>query len=384
MANGSASRLLLDAVTAPLHPLARDTLVAALDAGWGDPRRLHAEGRAAAQLLETGRAVLAEGLDVAAGTLSLHSSPAQALDTAIRGLRHGRRRVGERLVTTAVDQAIVLAHAGAGHDEYHPVAVDTTGRVDLTELAAAVRAPGVGLVVLASANPEVGTCQPIDEVHRLCRAVGVPLLVDATAGLGRQDTPAHWDVLVGSSASFAGPPLGILVVRPGTRFDASGPGRESEYGRALAPAWVPLVLAAAEAWQQTRAAHADDEARSSALIEQIRRAARTVTDTEVVGDAVARLPHVVTFSALYCDGETLVRAFDQRGYAVASGSACTSSTLAPSHVLAAMGALTHGNVRVTLPLPSLVEGLSEGVTAFCATIPEVVAQVRAQLGVGGL
>jgi cysteine desulfurase len=144
--------------------------------------------------------------------------------------------------------------------------------------------------------------------------------------------------------------------------------------------WVPLALAAAEAWQQSEAALEEDAAEARALVDLVRTAAAAVRDVEVVGDPVARLPHVLTFSALYADGETLVRGFDELGFAVASGSACTSSTLEPSHVLAAMGALTHGNVRVTLPLAAVAPGRAEGVRRFAAVIGDVVAGVRDQLG----
>ena len=117
-------------------------------------------------------------------------------------------------------------------------------------------------------------------------------------------------------------------------------------------------------------------ARARRLVDRLRTAAGRVPDTEVVGDPVDRLPHIVTFSSLFVDGEALVDALDRRGIAVASGSACTASTLAPSHVLAAMGVLTHGNVRVTLPL----EPNEDDVDALCAALPEVVADVRAMLG----
>ena len=103
-----------------------------------------------------------------------------------------------------------------------------------------------------------------------------------------------------------------------------------------------------------------------------------------MGDPVDRLPHVVTFSCLFVDGEALVHELDRRGFAVASGSACTASTLEPSHVLAAMGVLTHGNVRVTLPLAAAVPGgeaaRAAGVRAFGDVLPDAVAAVRAQLG----
>src|SRR5207237_305602 len=111
---------------------------------------------------------------------------------------------------------------------------------------------------------------------------------------------------------------------------------------------VPAALAAAAALQAVVAERAETNARQHALVDRIRAAAAAIPDVEVVGDPVERLPHLVTFSCLYVDGEALVTELDRRGYGVASGSACTASTLAPSHVLEAMGVLTHGNVRVSL------------------------------------
>jgi cysteine desulfurase len=105
---------------------------------------------------------------------------------------------------------------------------------------------------------------------------------------------------------------------------------------------------------------------------------------EVVGDPDDRLPHILTFSLLYVDGEALVIELDRRGFAVGSGSACTSSTLEPSHVLAAMGVLTHGNLRVTLPLEPIAPALDDDISRFIAELPDAVATVRAQLGASGL
>jgi cysteine desulfurase len=116
-------------------------------------------------------------------------------------------------------------------------------------------------------------------------------------------------------------------------------------------------------------------------VDRIRRVvAATVPDVEVVGDPVDRLPHIVTFSCLYVAGEALLGALDRRGFAVSSGSSCTSSTLEPSHVLVAMGALTSGNVRV-----SLHAGTTEAeVDEFLAVLPDVVGELRAELGAAGL
>jgi cysteine desulfurase len=119
----------------------------------------------------------------------------------------------------------------------------------------------------------------------------------------------------------------------------------------------------------------------AALVDRLRATvAAVVPDVEVLGDPVDRLPHVATFSCLYVDGEALLSALDRRGFAVSSGSSCTSSTLEPSHVLVAMGALTSGNVRV-----SLHPGTTDAdVDLFLTVLPEVVAEVRAELGAQGL
>jgi len=125
------------------------------------------------------------------------------------------------------------------------------------------------------------------------------------------------------------------------------------------------------------AERAEVTARQHALVDRVRARVAEIPDTEVVGDPVHRLPHLVTFSFLYVDGEAIVDALNRRGFEVASGSACTASTLEPSHVLAAMGALTHGNVRV-----SLSRGATEAeVDGFLAALPEVVREIRQEAGV---
>lgn len=374
-------RGVLDASRGPLHPLAAATLTAALGAAWADPTRLHGPGRRARGLLDSGRAVLAGALGVQPGELSIHASAEDALATGLDGLRHARRRHGSRVVASAVERGVLLLRA----DAQDPVPVDRHGRVDTDAYRQALHGPGVAAAVLQSANGEVGTRQPVAELAAAAREAGIPLLLDATASLGRDPLPAGvGDVVVADAASFGGPPLGLLAVRSATRWGLPGPRAESEHGRALAAPWVPLVLAAAEAWRQGEAGADDDAAQARDLVRRVRSAAAGVADVEVVGDAEDRLPHVVTFSVLLTDGEVLVDALARQGLDVASGSACTSSALRPSHVLAAMGVLTHGNVRVTLPLRSVSPERADDVDRLCAVLPQVVADVRSRLGTAEL
>ena len=372
-------------------PAARATLMAALDAGWADPRRLYTEGRGARALLDQAREVLAQGLGVRPAELSFLPSGPAALRTGLEGLRHGGRRRGARMAATAVEHSAILAtgryHAAAAQDPslFAEVAVDRLGRVDLSALEQAVVVPGTVLAAVQSANGEIGTRQPLERVHALCLTHGVPLLVDAMASLGRDAPPRHFDVLAGDARSWGGPSgLGVLVVPERTRWRLPGPVSEVESGRTDVEPMIALALAAAEAWRQTEAKRTDQITSSSAIIRRLRTAAGNLPDVSVVGDPHDRLPHVLTFSLLYVDGEALVVELDRRGFAVGSGSACTSSTLEPSHVLAATGVLTHGNVRVTLPLDPIAPTLADDVSRFIAELPDAVATVRAHLGASDL
>lgn len=371
--------------------MARQTLLAAVDAGWADPARLYSEGRRARALLDRAREVIAHGLAARPTEVSFLPSGPSALLRAVDGALYAARRRGARSVASAVEHSAVLvpgrARAAVAGDAalFAEVSVDSLGRVDLDHWAHELARPGTVVAALQSANGEVGTRQPLAEARKQALRHGVPLVVDAMATLGRDPAPQDWDVLVGDARSWGGPGgLGVLVVREGTRWLWEGGRADVEHGRAEVTPWVPLALAAAEAWQQAESERAPDASSARELVDAVRAAAAAVPDTVVVGDPADRLPHVMTFSSLYVDGEALVGAFDRAGFAVASGSACTSSTLEPSHVLAAMGVLTHGNVRVTLPLASVSPTREEDVRAFCTAIAPTVQTVRAELGAGDL
>lgn len=383
--------MLLDAASAPMLPSAKATLLDALDTGWADPRRLHAEGRRARALLDQARQVLADGLGVRPPEISFLPGGAAALRAGLAGLEFAGRRRGARMVATAVEHSAILTtgryRAAQAEDPslFAEVPVGGSGQVDLSAFRQALAAPGTVLAAVQSANGETGTRQPLDQAHELCGTHDIPLLVDAMASLGRDVTPTQFDVLAGDARSWGGPPgLGVLVVPERTRWRRPGPDSEVEHGRTDVEPVVALALAAAEAWRQTEANRVDDAARSLAIIGRLRAAVGDLQDIEVVGDANDRLPHVLTFSLLYVDGEALVTELDRRGFAVGSGSACTSSTLEPSHVLAAMGVLTHGNIRITLPLPMIAPTLEVDIDRFIADLPAAVATVRAHLGASEL
>ncbi|MGW3990196.1 aminotransferase class V-fold PLP-dependent enzyme [Streptomyces sp. NPDC004830] len=368
------------ASAAPLHPVARQALLASLDEGWADPARLYKEGRRARLLLDAAREAAAEAVGCRPDELVFTSSGTRAVHTGIAGASAGRRRVGRHLIVSAVEHSSVL-HSAERHEaeggSVSRVTVDRHGAVDPAVYAEALR-PDTALACLQSANHEVGTEQPVAEVARLCREAGVPLLVDAAQSLGWGPVDGDWSLLTGSAHKWGGPPgVGLLVVRKGVRFAAQGPSDERESGRAPGFENVPAIVAAAASLRAVRAEAVEEARRLRELTDRIRaRVPRLVPDVEVVGDPVRRLPGVVTFSCLYADGEALLHELDRADFSVSSGSSCTSSTLTPSHVLRAMGVLSEGNVRVSLPMGTA----EEEVERFLEVLPGAVAAVREKLG----
>ncbi|GAA0649200.1 cysteine desulfurase/sulfurtransferase TusA family protein [Streptomyces thermocarboxydovorans] len=364
----------------PLHPVARQALVASLDEGWADPARLYREGRRARMLLDAAREAAAEAVGCRADEVVFTPSGTAAVHSGIAGALAGRRRVGDHLVVSAVEHSSVL-HAGevhrAGGGSVTEVPVDRQGAVAPSGYAGALR-PDTALACLQSANHEVGTVQPVAEVAEVCRAAGVPLLVDAAQSLGWGPVPGDWSLLTAGAHKWGGPAgVGLLVVRKGVRFAPQGPVDERESGRAPGFENIPAIVAAVAALRAVRAEAAEEAARLRELTDRIReRVPRLVPDVEVVGDPERRLPGIVTFSCLYVDGETVLHELDRAGFSVSSGSSCTSSTLMPSHVLKAMGVLSEGNVRVSLP-PGTAD---EDVERFLSVLPGVVGEVREKLG----
>ncbi|PWI18861.1 cysteine desulfurase [Streptomyces sp. Act143] len=361
---------------APLHPVARQALLASLEEGWADPSRLYREGRRARMLLDAAREAAAESVGCRADELRFTPSGTAAVHAGIAGALGGRRRVGRHLIVSAVEHSSVL-HSAELHEKeggsVTRVTVDRGGRVDPSAYAAALR-PDTALACLQSANHEVGTEQPVADVADICQAAGVPLLVDAAQSLAWGPVEGAWSLLTGSAHKWGGPAgVGLLVVRKGVRFAAQGPVDERGYGFEN----IPAVVAAAASLRAVRAEAAQEAVRLRELTERIRaRVPELVADVEVVGDPERRLPGIVTFSCLYVDGETLLHELDREGFSVSSGSSCTSSTLTPSHVLKAMGVLSEGNVRVSLPAGTA----AEDVDRFLAVLPGVVTGVREKLG----
>ncbi|MCZ4500038.1 MAG: iscS 2 [Marmoricola sp.] len=353
----------------PLHPAARSVLEQAVELGYADPRRLHGPARNARIMLDNAREATAEALGLRPDEVTFTPSGTHAVHLGVLGLLAGQARQGAHLAATAVEHASVM-HAGRWHADrggtFTTLPVDPVGRV-LTESAA-----GATVLAVQHANHEVGTVQPVAAL-----AEHAPLFMDACASAGRLPLPHGWAAAAASAHKWGGPAgVGLLLVRKGARWRNPFPGDDRVEERGTGMENVPAALAAAAALQAVVADREATGPRQAALVDRLRAGVATIPDTDVVGDPVDRLPHLVTFSFLYVDGEAIVTELDRRGFSVASGSACTASSLEPSHVLTAMGALTHGNLRVSVGR----ETTAEDVERLLAALPGVVRDIRADAG----
>ena len=318
---GVGSGYLDAAAGVPLHPAAAEALLAALDDGWADPARLYGAGRRARLLLDARPRGDRRGA---------RRPPGRAHLRAVRDPGRSRGRARRRWpaaagpapgsCTRAVEHSCVLhaaeRHVAAG-GEATSVPVDRDGRVDVAAFAAA--ADGAALASLQTANHEVGTLQPVAEVAAACREPACRCTsTPPSRSAGSRSRPAGRCCRPARTSGAARPGSGVLAVRTGTRWRSPLPADERERGRVPGFENVPAAVAAAAALRAVRAEAAAENARLSALVDRIRAAvAARVPDVEVVGDRPTdRLPHLVTFSCLYVDGEALLHELDRHGFAV--------------------------------------------------------------------
>lgn len=378
-------RVYLDhASAAPLHPAALAALEQVSRRLPGDPARRHAEGRAARDLLESARAAVAGAVGGSPERLAFTSGGTEAVHLAVRGAAVANRTRPRRILSSAVEHSAVLAAADAAACEHVRIPVDPDGRVRLDALADAL-APGALLVSLQHANHETGTCQPVAEAAALCRDADALLHVDACQTVGRLAADVAGlgaDFLAISAAKFGGGRgVGALAWSPRARFRALLTGDEREGRRRAGLEHLPGIAGMAETLLQQRpddpeGPAASEAARCDRLRRRLRARLSALDEVQVHGPAEETLPHVVAASALYVDGEALVMELDRAGFAVHSGSSCASTSGQPSHVLVAMGALTHGHVRA-----SWGPGVSEDdIDAFADAFAAAVHRLRAPVG----
>jgi cysteine desulfurase len=342
--------------TTPLRPEARAAMAAALDLV-GNPSSVHAEGRAARQLVEQARAAVAGAIGAEPRNVVFTSGGTEANSLALTpGIRANSGLPINRLIVSAVEHASVLSGGRFSPDTIEVAGVNQTGVVDLAHLQKMLADGPPALVSIMSANNETGALQPISEISHIVHRAGGLLHVDAIQSIGKIpcDINELQVDLVSISAHKIGGPKGVgaLVVSESLGgLEALIRGGGQEQGRRAGTENVAGIAGFGAAIKAALTSIDTDTKRVESLRNRLEISLRQTRGVIVFSAEAPRLPNTTLFTVPGLRAETAVIGFDLEGIAVSSGSACSSGKVQPSHVLAAMGVgpeLAKGAVRLSL------------------------------------
>ncbi|MHC4597935.1 MAG: cysteine desulfurase NifS [Planctomycetota bacterium] len=370
--------------TTPVRPEVVEAMLPLLRETYGNPSSIHWFGQEAKRAMERAREQVADLIHAEPREIVFTSGGTEADNQAIRGaLDHAKAR-GRHVVTTAVEHHAVLMtceHVGKSGVDVTVLPVDETGRVDAEAVAGVLREDTV-LVTVMLANNDVGTLQPVKKIARIARDRGVPVHTDAVQALGKIPVDAGdlgVDFLSLSGHKLYGPKgVGALYMRRGAKAASLLHGGHHERRRRAGTENVASIVGFGKACELAKAGLA--EGAPDRLRELRDRLHGSICDriphVLLNGHPELRLPNTLNLSFLFVEGESLLMNLDVKGIAVSTGSACTSGTLEPSHVLMAMGRRpeeAHGSLRFSLGRDNTAEDMDATVDALV----EVVEKLRA-------
>lgn len=376
------------AATTPVAPAVLAAMLPYFGEFYGNPSSLHRAGRRAAVALEAARRTLAALIGAKATEITFTGCGSESDNAAVRGIALARRAAtgANRIVTSAVEHHAVLHTAEDLRNRYGfeltVLTVDRAGVVDPAELTPVLGdGSTVALVSVMLANNEVGTIQPIAQIGALCHAVGVPFHTDAVQAAGK--LPLNVDRLQVDALSlgahkFYGPKgAGLLYLRSGTPFWPILTGGSHEGGRRAGTENVPLIVGMAKALELAEAEREVEMARLCALRDALIGALlESIDRVQLTGASIDRLPNHASFIIDGVDAESALIALDLAHIAASSGSACSSGSQRPSHVLEAMGyppVAAAGALRFSLGRSNT----AQDVTYLVEQLTEIVRKIRA-------
>ena len=371
-----------NAATTAMSDTALAAMLPCFQQDYGNPSSLHSPGQRAAEKLAEARSIFARGLHARPEEITFTSGGSEADNQALRsaaalGARKGKRHI----VSTKFEHHAILHTLQALEKEGFQVTlldIPTDGVVTAEAVAAAIR-PDTCLVTVMFANNEIGTIQPIPEIGRLCREKGVLFHTDAVQAAGHLPidvTAMDIDLLSLSAHKFHGPKgVGVLYARKGVPLVNVIYGGAQERGKRAGTENIPGICGAAAAFDEACAHMEENAVRLTALRDKLIAGLMAIPHTVLNGDTVRRLPGNVNVCFEGIEGESLLLKLDERGIAASSGSACTSGSLDPSHVLLALGRpheVAHGSLRLSLSSYNT----TEEVDYILEVLPGIVAYLR--------
>ena len=371
-----------NAATTKMSRTAINAMLPYLEQVYGNPSSLHSVGQQANEALSDARERIARLLNCEARELTFTSGGSEADNQAlISAARLGEKRGRMHIISTAFEHHAVLHTLKRLEQEGFEVTlldVPENGLIRPEQVAEAIR-PDTCLVSVMFANNEIGTVQPIEEIGRLCREQGVLFHTDAVQAAGHLhiDVKAqNIDLLSLSAHKFHGPKgIGVLYARKGIRLSNLIEGGAQERGKRAGTENVPAVMGMAAALEEACRTMDASAAHMSSLRDRLIRGLSKIPHSVLNGDPIQRLPSNVHFCFEGIEGESLLLLLDDKGISASSGSACTSGSLDPSHVLLAIGRpheIAHGSLRLSLSEEVTEEEIDYTIDA----VTEVVAYLR--------
>ena len=384
MQKGARFIYLDHAATTAVDPRVVEAMLPYFTEKYGNASSIYAKGREAQQSMESARQTMASILHADAKEIIFTGCGSESDNLAIRGVGFASRDKGNHIITTSIEHHAIShtceqLHRKFGFEiTYLPV--DKHGVVDPDDVGRAITDKTV-LITIMYANNEVGTIEPIAEIGKIARAKGIPFHTDAVQAGGTLDLDVNKlnvDLLSLSAHKFYGPKgVGVLFQRRNTPLLPMQTGGGHERGRRAGTENVPYIVGLATALQLAYEHRAANNARIAALRDRlVNGVLGAIPDCHLNGHPTNRLPNNANFAFSGVEGESIVLNLDLMGIAASSGSACSSASMEPSHVLVALGLpaeLCHGSLRLSLGN----DNTEEDVDHVLSVLPGIVGKLRA-------
>ncbi|KUK60959.1 MAG: Aminotransferase, class V [Methanoculleus marisnigri] len=370
------------AATTPTRPEVVEAMLPYFSERFGNPSSLYTLAREAEEAVEEARGRVAAAIGASPEEVFFTSGGTEADNWAVKGVAAASRKKGDHIVTSSIEHHAVLHTCRALDKQGYRVTylpVDEFGRVEPERVEEAITDKTV-LVSVMAANNEIGTVQPVRAIAAVAHDHGVPFHTDAVQAIGAFPVDVNEigaDLLAISAHKFGGPKgVGALYVRRKTRIGTFMDGGAQEQGRRAGTENVPGIVGLGKAIDLAVAGMARNAFRNAAMRDRlIRGILETIPDTRLNGHPVERLANNVNVAFRYVEGESILLMLDARGIAASTGSACTSASLEPSHVLTACGLPpehAHGSLRLTLGH----RNTEEDVDYVLSVLPGVIERLR--------
>ncbi|HOI12552.1 MAG TPA: cysteine desulfurase NifS [Methanoculleus sp.] len=383
MVNGRSRSVYMDhAATTPVRPEVVEEMLPCFSERFGNPSSIYALAREAQVTMERARGRVAAAIGALPEEIFFTSGGTEADNWAIKGVATANRRKGDHIVTSAIEHHAVLHPCESLEKQGYRVTylpVNEFGRVDPAAVEEAITDKTV-LVSVMTANNEIGTIQPIRAIAEIAHDHGIPFHTDSVQAIGAIpiDVDALGvDLLSLSAHKFGGPKgTGALYIRKKTRIGTFMDGGAQERGRRAGTENVPGIVGLGRAIELATADIPGHAARLAAMRDKlIRGILESIPDTRLNGHPTERLANNVNVAFRYVEGESILLMLDALGIAASTGSACTSASLEPSHVLTACGLPpehAHGSLRLTLGS----RNTDDDVDYVLSVLPRVVERLR--------